>query len=130
MRISDWSSDVCSSDLGAQRLLVQRIARPIADHRKMPTLDQTPVEQAQIAFGKGIVTVQGDDVLVGLPRRKQITLRPQRIGTAMQRRQVLGCQRQRAIKTRRGVSRAVPSRIPPTHPKGRAACRESGSTYI
>src|SRR3546814_17265760 len=44
MRISDWSSDVCSSDLGSRRGLKQRSANP----RALPTCRRIPWEPARI----------------------------------------------------------------------------------
>src|SRR3546814_19065079 len=35
MRISDWSSDVCSSDLGEDRIVVNEIALAFEQHRLM-----------------------------------------------------------------------------------------------
>src|SRR3546814_11835431 len=39
MRISDWSSDVCSSDLAAQAETVARVARTIAEHEAQRGID-------------------------------------------------------------------------------------------
>src|SRR3546814_20332486 len=54
MRISDWSSDVCSSDLPPLRILHQRLEaagqhqQPVAHQRDGDRIDHAALEQAQI----------------------------------------------------------------------------------
>src|SRR3546814_9514593 len=47
MRISDWSSDVCSSDLPAYRVGIVAVAGEECQRRRHPVLELDPVEPAQ-----------------------------------------------------------------------------------
>src|SRR3546814_11035190 len=51
MRISDWSSDVCSSDLDARHLAPGRADRP--DAEGLRRLTPLPARTASVAFGGG-----------------------------------------------------------------------------
>src|SRR3546814_12942988 len=52
MRISDWSSDVCSSDLTPQKLFLPRITRINTDRA-------TPIKSALSAFVRVIRVIRG-----------------------------------------------------------------------
>src|SRR3546814_10601848 len=56
MRISDWSSDVCSSDLDAFNAITGRVAARIS-------YDSTPIWQKKLtyAFGAELIATREDD---------------------------------------------------------------------
>src|SRR3546814_6341008 len=69
MRISDWSSDVCSSDLPHQRAaaVTQDVAGQAAgaldveqDHRARVAFEHVGGEQHQQAVGEDVLAVAGD----------------------------------------------------------------------
>src|SRR3546814_19781577 len=70
MRISDWSSDVCSSDLQSgmtmRSLLLRRLARCLDDRGK--------IERAVAGGGEGFVEVArlGADRRVGIDARRRL----------------------------------------------------------
>src|SRR3546814_6160253 len=61
MRISDWSSDVCSSDLPAERLQHRRLARPIGGRAiaargvRLRKAEQSFVIAEHLALGRDLV---------------------------------------------------------------------------
>src|SRR3546814_6018899 len=64
MRISDWSSDVCSSDLGGQRRGVRGLEHPVplaVDHRALLLRVAAPEQEHQALA----LAVEGPDDMVG-----------------------------------------------------------------
>src|SRR3546814_8406854 len=49
MRISDWSSDVCSSDLPLHQLLAQRVGRLLANLQRDIGVDALPLDGVRVA---------------------------------------------------------------------------------
>src|SRR3546814_20934630 len=67
MRISDWSSDVCSSDLFDERALLGKIARALDDSTGMGKDETRPVESGvtvrTVAFERLVKELAGDHQL-------------------------------------------------------------------
>src|SRR3546814_13557535 len=78
MRISDWSSDVCSSDLGAVIILVAGvwIARePIADEFISDQLDSRGVPARYTIERIGFRSEILSNIVIGDPKRPDLTAR-------------------------------------------------------
>src|SRR3546814_20038519 len=82
MRISDWSSDVCSSDLGAPKISVCRIG----DHAAIALPPDEAVERT-VADGLGGVFCRGEE-----PAELVRLDRPDQIGGARRHRDGMGLQ--------------------------------------
>src|SRR3546814_18758162 len=70
MRISDWSSDVCSSDLGLPRMLAgiePDLQRAVADRQQV---DVAAVQRVAQRFQRHAVALRdaGDEIMVPLQR--------------------------------------------------------------
>src|SRR3546814_15375797 len=61
MRISDWSSDVCSSDLGSPRRTPSRRREPPSDRTAMTAI--TDIHAREILDSRGTPTVEVDVLL-------------------------------------------------------------------
>src|SRR3546814_17119739 len=65
MRISDWSSDVCSSDLGAQvGEFLPSVAGHLGQHRALAVDDLVVAQRQDEVLGKGVVDAEGELVVV------------------------------------------------------------------
>src|SRR3546814_18828308 len=73
MRISDWSSDVCSSDLQTQRLKLQRRLFAGTDQRNTAAL---LARQAARRHRSGGCRAHGGEITVAQPMRRQSTGEP------------------------------------------------------
>src|SRR3546814_9242603 len=80
MRISDWSSDVCSSDLGLERDLAHHhLAAGDSQHVADQVIDIEPIELCFVEFEQcpqplndlGGPDVVGDDILQDLQHRSE-----------------------------------------------------------
>src|SRR3546814_13067434 len=73
MRISDWSSDVCSSDL--THPLIRRPACPTVDPRPLPNSHCPGVRGVMSARGAVVPTVEPDPhCACGVPRRLGVSM--------------------------------------------------------
>src|SRR3546814_6404496 len=78
MRISDWSSDVCSSDLAALGVTEHAAQRALADRHRDPLagardhLDQQPQLRVDVAGALLLDQEAGERTLLGRQRGKDI----------------------------------------------------------